>query len=475
MIKIFLLFFPLLLFAQQKITPATIDEKLKNADTLLIEGSLDDVIKLNNSILADSKKINYPKGRAYSYYNLALAFSIRYRYNKSNYYLKLMESEFKNVNEEDEEISMNVLYSINYKGVKMYDEALKKLRKNLVLVNNVKIDSVKYFSAGMTLLEMAKNYLDKKKYDSATYYCKRTVEVLKMLKKPNMGSNTTLKVGLLTLAEVKFNENKIDSAEFYLKSAQSVPIVLGTDFRTFKLLGQIHSAKKEYDSAIVNYKKAIERALKIKNFKKLLELYRLTSEVYEKTGQTDNERKYELKYNALNDSLNIIEADNLKDAVGVLVEEKQKPLEDKNNILLYIILIGIASTIMIVFFVNKRIRKKNSILNVKDEENKQLNQQLNFAFEEVTQLAKNNDPEFLTRFQEVYPNFFPKLLLIAPQLQNSELRFCALLFLNFSSKDIATYTFVQPQSIQTRKNRLRKKLNISSEEDIYIWMQNINT
>jgi hypothetical protein len=92
----------------------------------------------------------------------------------------------------------------------------------------------------------------------------------------------------------------------------------------------------------------------------------------------------------------------------------------------------------------------------------------------VVRLAKNNDPEFLTRFQEVYPNFFPKLLQIEPQLQNSELKFCALLFLNFSSKDIATYTFVQPQSIQTRKNRLRKKLNISSEEDIYIWMKNMN-
>ncbi|WP_449398264.1 hypothetical protein [Chryseobacterium wanjuense] len=102
------------------------------------------------------------------------------------------------------------------------------------------------------------------------------------------------------------------------------------------------------------------------------------------------------------------------------------------------------------------MRKKNKILNVKEQETKVLTQKLNVAFEEVIQLAKNNDPEFLARFQEVYPNFFPKLLQIEPQLQNSELKFCALLFLNFSTKDIASYTFVQPQSIQIRKNRLEK-------------------
>lgn len=473
--KLLIFFFPFLLFSQQKITPKIIDDRLEKSNAFLIDGKTDDMVKLNLSILKDSKHINYPKGKVYSCYNLALAFSIQYRYNRSNYYLKLMESEFKNLNEEDEEISINILYSINYKGIKMYDEALKKLRKNLVLANNIKIDSARYSSRVLTLVEMSKNYLDKKDYDSTTYYSKRVIEEAKKPKKMDSGLNTSLKVTFLILAETKLKQNKIDSAEFYVKSAQSVPIALGNnEFRTLKLQGQIHDAKKEYDSAIVDYKKAIELATKVKNFKKLLELYGLISEAYEKTGQPANEKEYSLKYKALNDTLNTIEADNLKDTVGLFVKEQQKPLEDKNNLLFYIILIGITSTAVIIFFINKKLRKKNSVLNVKDEENKQLNQKLNFAFEEVVQLAKNNDPEFLTRFQEVYPNFFPKLLQIDPQLQNSELKFCALLFLNFSSKDIATYTFVQPQSIQTRKNRLRKKLFISSEEDIYIWMKNIN-
>ncbi|UWX62062.1 hypothetical protein N0B40_07160 [Chryseobacterium oranimense] len=473
--KFLIFLFPFLLFAQQKITTAAIDNRLEKSNALLFEGQTDHMIKLNLSILEDSKHINYPKGKVYACYNLALAFSGEYRYNKSNYYLKLMESEFKNIDDEDEEISMNLLYSINYKGIKMYDEALKKLRKNLVLANNIKSDSTRYSSNTLTLVEMAKNHMEKKSYDSATYYGKRVIEEVKKPKKLNSGLNTSLKVGLLILAETKLKEKKIDSAEFYIKSAQSVPIVLGNnEFRTFKLLGEIDEAKKQYDSAISNYKKAIELAAKVKNFKKLLELYGLISRAYEKTNQRDNEKKYTFKYNTLSDSLKTIEDENLKDTIGLLVEEKQKPMADRNNLLLYIIFIGGTCSVIIIFLVNNRVHKKNKILNVKEQEAKVLTQKINVAFEEVIQLAKNNDPEFMTRFQEVYPDFFPKLLQIEPLLQNSELKFCALLFLNFSSKDIAAFTFVQPQSIQIRKNRLRKRLNISSGEDLYIWMKNIN-
>jgi DNA-binding CsgD family transcriptional regulator len=58
-------------------------------------------------------------------------------------------------------------------------------------------------------------------------------------------------------------------------------------------------------------------------------------------------------------------------------------------------------------------------------------------------------------------------------MQIGDLTFCAYLYLNFSSKDIAQYTFVTPRAVQIRKNRLRKKLNINSEEDIYLWIKNI--
>ncbi|MGR3857242.1 MULTISPECIES: helix-turn-helix transcriptional regulator [Chryseobacterium] len=472
--KFIILFFPLLLFAQPKITTATIDKRLEESNALLIDGQTDDMITLNLSILDDAKHINYAEGKLSAYYNLALAFSMQYRYNKSNYYLKMMEPEFKNSNAEDQEISMNILYSINYRGIKMYDESLKKLKKNLTMADDLKNDSTRHAIKGMILVQVGRNYLEKKMYDSVTYYGKKIVDELKKSKKMDTGMNTSLKAAMLLLSEAKLNENKIDSAEYYIKSAQSIAVDWGNnDFATYKLLGQICDARKQYDAAIVNYEKAIVLAAKAKNFRKLSELYGLISRSYEKTGQIDNENKYELKYSRLNDSLKKIDDNNLKDTVDLLVEEKQKNLKNENHLLLYIMIGGIGILAVIFFMINKRIKKKNKMLNVREIETKELNQKLNVAFEEVIQLAKNNDPEFLTRFQEVYPEFVPKLMKIEPQLQSTELKFCAMLFLNFSTKDIAAYTFVQPQSVQTRKNRLRKRLGISSDEDIYLWMLNL--
>ncbi|PQA91224.1 hypothetical protein B0A69_18225 [Chryseobacterium shigense] len=86
---------------------------------------------------------------------------------------------------------------------------------------------------------------------------------------------------------------------------------------------------------------------------------------------------------------------------------------------------------------------------------------------EVMELAQKNDSSFLMKFKELNPEFIKNLLIINPDLENSELAFCALLKLHFTSKEIADYTFVQHKSIQQKKYRIRKKLNIEGDQDIY--------
>ncbi|KXH85751.1 tetratricopeptide repeat protein [Chryseobacterium kwangjuense] len=474
--RIILLFFPFLLFAQQKTTPENIEEKLKRAEQLIISGKTDQFITDNLSILKESKAIKYSQGCTKASLNLAYAYNRTNQYKKSIHYLKSMESEDDNVYaDEFNQISANTLYSNNYFGIKMYDEAISKLKQNIKLSENVKIDSTRKYIKTLAMIDLATNYTEKKRYDSATYYGKKAIEEIKGEKIRNCCLGVNLKVALLNLAGVKFREKKVDSTEYYVGLGKALPVDLGNnEFIIFKLQGQINYARKNYDSAIINYKKGIELAKKAKNNKKLLELYSLIADAYDQVGKIDDEKEFRNKFTKLSDSITEAETANLKETVQLLVQEKQKPLQEKNRYLLYAIILGCLSLFLFVLFTVQRIKNKNKLLHSKDEENKELNQKLNSAFEEVVKLAKNNDSEFLTRFQEVYPDFFPKLLQIEPKLGESELRFCALLFLNFSSKEIAGYTFVQPQSIQTRKNRLRKKLNISSEEDIYIWMKNLS-
>lgn len=101
-----------------------------------------------------------------------------------------------------------------------------------------------------------------------------------------------------------------------------------------------------------------------------------------------------------------------------------------------------------------------------------LNQRF-FAQDEILALAKENSPRLLNKFRLAYPEFFEKISAIQPNLKNSELLFCIYLKLNLTTKEIATYTYVTPKAIQNRKNRLRKKLNIPSEIDIYKWFNDL--
>ncbi len=72
--------------------------------------------------------------------------------------------------------------------------------------------------------------------------------------------------------------------------------------------------------------------------------------------------------------------------------------------------------------------------------------------------------EFSLRFKEVHGEFYNKLLEKFPSLSPSELKLCAFLRLNMSSKDIAALTGQRVSSLETARYRLRQKLGISNSE-----------
>lgn len=86
----------------------------------------------------------------------------------------------------------------------------------------------------------------------------------------------------------------------------------------------------------------------------------------------------------------------------------------------------------------------------------------------ISKSKKNNDG-FMTEFNYFYPNFIEHLLAINAKLITSELEVCAMLKLNFSTKEIAFSTNSTIAAINRKKNRIRKKLMISSTEDLAVW------
>jgi len=72
--------------------------------------------------------------------------------------------------------------------------------------------------------------------------------------------------------------------------------------------------------------------------------------------------------------------------------------------------------------------------------------------------------EFSTRFQEVHIGFYEKLLSKFPDLTQGELRLCAFLVLNMTSKEISDITGQQISTLENARYRLRKKLGITNLE-----------
>ena len=92
------------------------------------------------------------------------------------------------------------------------------------------------------------------------------------------------------------------------------------------------------------------------------------------------------------------------------------------------------------------------------------------TIENVVNSALNNDPSFLFLFMQFYPYFYDSLKEVNSNITNDELRLCAFLKLGFTTKDIAESNNLTIRTVQTKKNRLRKSFNLSSNVDLYIWI-----
>ena len=73
-------------------------------------------------------------------------------------------------------------------------------------------------------------------------------------------------------------------------------------------------------------------------------------------------------------------------------------------------------------------------------------------------------------FREAFDNadseFFKKLKDLYPELSPNDLKLCAYLRLNLSSKEIAPLINISPRSVEIKRYRLRKKMNLASNENL---------
>ncbi|TVQ12375.1 MAG: hypothetical protein EA361_11090 [Bacteroidetes bacterium] len=80
---------------------------------------------------------------------------------------------------------------------------------------------------------------------------------------------------------------------------------------------------------------------------------------------------------------------------------------------------------------------------------------------------KNEDKTFEIQMDELHQEFFAKLKEKFPDLSSNDLRLCAYLRIGLNTKEIAEMLNIQPSSFYISRSRLRKKLKLKPEEDLY--------
>ncbi len=78
--------------------------------------------------------------------------------------------------------------------------------------------------------------------------------------------------------------------------------------------------------------------------------------------------------------------------------------------------------------------------------------------------------EFQYYFEKVHTGFFTRLDSLHPNLTAKDRRLCALLVLGMNTKEIADITFREVRSVESSRNRLRKKLGLESEANLFEYM-----
>ncbi|WP_428224045.1 tetratricopeptide repeat protein [Flavobacterium sp.] len=151
----------------------------------------------------------------------------------------------------------------------------------------------------------------------------------------------------------------------------------------------------------------------------------------------------------------------LKEDVLVATEEKRKleeeqyksDLEHKESQL---------NTILMQMF------QKNELLNEVKEtlvSDAQVSQHL---IKLVQKHSEHNDTwnDFNVYFESVNKQFYTKLKQVCPDISANDLKICALIKLNLSSKEMASILNISPDSVKTARYRLRKKMNLTTETSL---------
>lgn len=93
--------------------------------------------------------------------------------------------------------------------------------------------------------------------------------------------------------------------------------------------------------------------------------------------------------------------------------------------------------------------------------------------EKLNQLSTSLPEDFKRYFEQVHPDVYKSLEERCPTLTQKDLRLCGFIVLGLSTKEISALTFREVRSVESARNRLKKKLGLDVDTDLSEYLRSL--
>lgn len=327
-------------------------------------------------------------------------------------------------------------------------------------------------------------------------------------------SNLIYPYNNLTILYLYYLDQKEKAFQYLqrIRSFKSVPLQM--HIANLGLTASSYYEINELDSALKYFKECLLLSESSNNVAYQTNCWYHIAQIQEVKGEFDKAYPSFRKYNALKDS--IYRIDQQKQFLEVQNDhEKQiqkvenELLEQKNKVVIVGSLAG--GIILLILFLNYRNKQKIRSEKIQSElalktrnlmsnemfiaKKEQLIESLSTELEklkansedematEIQQLTskiklesntKEDWDSFLSHFESVHPSFFEKINKAHDGLTPSDLKFCAYIKMNLTTKDLTRMLNVSDRTVQSKRYRLKKKLELPSEMDLTEYINSLN-
>jgi tetratricopeptide (TPR) repeat protein len=315
---------------------------------------------------------------------------------------------------------------------------------------------------------------------------------------------------LLTIGNTWLQQNSPDSAKLFFDEALNLSDSienLALKAGCYLGLGRVYAHLGNLPEAINCQNQYLKLAMQTGSRAEARTAYFILSELYERKHDYEKAFGYLMKFKELNDS--IFSSESIRRMADMQArydfEWQSRELDNLrretimqsniNNNQRIIIAGGVVLTALLVIFfytryvssrqkaalLNDRVAaqnrelatvallvgKKNQAFQVLKMELEHISKARENPYDQISRLIRQLDSEidfdkewetFKYHFEQVHPEFFNRLKLLAPTLTGTELRFCAYLKINLSTKEIARLTNSTVRGVQQMRYRINLKL-----------------